>query len=33
MKSNQEIVQLIEKLRKLDTKNMYLNDFFHTWKE
>lgn len=29
----EQIKDLIEKLKKLDTKNMYLNDFFHTWKE
>ncbi len=28
-----EIKNMIEKLSKLDTKDMYLNDFFHTWKE
>ena len=28
-----EIKNLIEKLSELDTDNMYLNDFFHTWKE
>ena len=27
------IKQLISGLRALDTSNMYLNDFFHTWKE
>jgi probable carbamoyltransferase YgeW len=32
-KSTAEMKAMIEKLRKLDTKNMYLNDFFHTWKE
>lgn len=32
-KTTSEIKALIESLKKLDTKNMYLNDFFHTWKE
>lgn len=30
---NKEIMEMIEALEKLDTKDMYLNDFFHTWKE
>lgn len=33
MKDKAEITSLISKLAKLDTKNMYLNDFYHTWKE
>lgn len=32
-KSSQEISSMIEVLRSLKTENMYLNDFFHTWKE
>ena len=32
-KTTSEIKALIESLKKLDTKNMYLNDFFHTWKK
>ena len=28
-----ELNNMIEALEKLDTKRMYLNDFFHTWKE
>lgn len=28
-----EIRKMIEKLKALDTKDMYLNDFFHTWKK
>ena len=28
-----EIRKMIEELKKLNTSNMYLNDFFHTWKE
>ena len=28
-----EIRKMIEELKALDTKRMYLNDFFHTWKE
>jgi knotted carbamoyltransferase YgeW len=28
-----EIKKMIDALKKLDTKGMYLNDFFHTWKE
>jgi knotted carbamoyltransferase YgeW len=28
-----ELNNMIEALKKLDTKRMYLNDFFHTWKE
>lgn len=27
------IKQMISELSKLDTKDMYLNDFYHTWKE
>ncbi len=33
MKDVSEIKGMIEELSKLDTDNMYLNDFFHTWKE
>ena len=33
MKSNAEMKAMIEVLKKLDTGRMYLNDFFHTWKE
>ncbi len=33
MKTIQEIRQMTDALRKLDTSRMYLNDFFHTWKE
>ncbi len=33
MKTKAEMKAMIEALKKLDTKNMYLNDFFHTWKE
>ncbi len=32
-KTKSEIKKRIEDLRKLDISNMYLNDFFHTWKE
>ena len=32
-KTKENIVALIEKLKGLKTDNMYLNDFFHTWKE
>ncbi len=32
-KDKKEIKALIEKLKGLKTENMYLNDFFHTWKE
>lgn len=32
-KTKSEIKNRIEDLRKLDISNMYLNDFFHTWKE
>ncbi len=32
-RSNQEITAMIDVLRGLKTDNMYLNDFFHTWKE
>ncbi len=28
-----DIKQLIEKIKKLDTKNMYMNDFFLTWEK
>ncbi len=28
-----EIKTMIENLQQLDTEKMYLNDFFHTWKE
>ena len=28
-----EIRNMIAELEKLNTSNMYLNDFFHTWKE
>jgi knotted carbamoyltransferase YgeW len=33
MKSIAEIEALIRKVSGLDTKRMYLNDFYHTWKE
>ena len=34
MKKNKaEILSMIETLKGLKTDNMYLNDFFHTWKE
>ncbi len=34
MKKDKALIkQMIEELGALDTKNMYLNDFFHTWKE
>lgn len=33
MKSIADIEALIKKLAGLDTKKMYLNDFYHTWKE
>ncbi|NLY07777.1 MAG: knotted carbamoyltransferase YgeW [Spirochaetales bacterium] len=33
MKSIAEIEALIKKVSGLDTKRMYLNDFYHTWKE
>ncbi|MFA7109018.1 MAG: knotted carbamoyltransferase YgeW [Sphaerochaetaceae bacterium] len=33
MKDKATIKQLIQELEALDTKDMYLNDFFHTWKE
>lgn len=33
MKDKKAIEQMIEQLKTLDTKGMYLNDFFHTWKE
>lgn len=33
MKSIAEIEALIRKVSSLDTKRMYLNDFYHTWKE
>ena len=33
MKNTSEIKAMIAALSKLDTKAMYLNDFFHTWKE
>ena len=32
-KTKTEIKNLIEKLKGLKTENMYLNDFYHTWKE
>lgn len=32
-KDKNEIKSLIKKLEGLKTENMYLNDFFHTWKE
>lgn len=32
-KNTAEIKAMIADLKKLDTENMYLNDFFHTWKE
>ena len=32
-KDKGEIRKMIEELKKLNTSNMYLNDFFHTWKE
>lgn len=32
-KTKAEIKNRIDGLRKLDTSKMYLNDFFHTWKE
>ncbi len=32
-KSKSEIEALIARLASLKTENMYLNDFFHTWKE
>ena len=28
-----DIKRMIEELKALDTHRMYLNDFFHTWKE
>ena len=34
MKKDKALIkQMIQELGALDTKNMYLNDFFHTWKE
>jgi len=33
MKDKATIKKLIQELKALDTKDMYLNDFFHTWKE
>ena len=33
MKDVSEIKGMIEALKNLETDNMYLNDFFHTWKE
>jgi len=33
MKDKATIKQMIEELKTLKTDNMYLNDFFHTWKE
>lgn len=34
MKKDKALIkQMIKELGALDTKNMYLNDFFHTWKE
>ncbi|MCH3916663.1 MAG: knotted carbamoyltransferase YgeW [Spirochaetia bacterium] len=32
-KDKAAIEQLIKVLKSLDTQNMYLNDFYHTWKE
>lgn len=32
-KSTAEMKAMIANLKKLKTENMYLNDFFHTWKE
>ena len=32
-KTKAEILSMIETLQGLKTDNMYLNDFFHTWKE
>ena len=32
-KDKADIKRMIEELKALDTKRMYLNDFFHTWKE
>ena len=32
-KTKAEILSMIETLKGLKTENMYLNDFFHTWKE
>ena len=33
MKDTATIKKMIEELKGLKTKDMYLNDFFHTWKE
>jgi knotted carbamoyltransferase YgeW len=34
MKKDKTLIkEMINKLATLDTKNMYLNDFYHTWKE
>ena len=33
MKDKATIKKMIEELKTLKTDNMYLNDFFHTWKE
>ncbi|MFA6680842.1 MAG: knotted carbamoyltransferase YgeW [Sphaerochaeta sp.] len=33
MKDNATIKKMIEELKTLKTEDMYLNDFFHTWKE
>ncbi len=33
MKDTATIKKMIEELKGLKTQNMYLNDFFHTWKE
>jgi knotted carbamoyltransferase YgeW len=33
MKDTATIKKMIEELKVLKTQNMYLNDFFHTWKE
>ena len=33
MKDPAAIVKMIERLKNLKTRDMYLNDFFHTWKE
>ena len=32
-KDKVDIKRMIEELKALDTSKMYLNDFFHTWKE
>ena len=33
MKDNATIKKMIDELQTLKTEDMYLNDFFHTWKE